>query len=94
MSDLICSFGVSHPGALHLHNFPTHLQHLTREDGEQFDAVRRQFPGVAPALEGVVNAFHPRKKVGLAIRPTCQPAPPGLRMRHDGRECPHRAAHR
>jgi predicted TIM-barrel fold metal-dependent hydrolase len=37
MDDLLYSFGRSHPGALTLHNFPTHLQQLQRADGELVD---------------------------------------------------------
>jgi hypothetical protein len=37
MSDLFYSFGVSHPGAITLHNYPRHLQNLERENGERFD---------------------------------------------------------
>jgi hypothetical protein len=36
MPDLFYSFGVCHPGALTLHNYPRHLQNLTR-DGERLD---------------------------------------------------------
>lgn len=36
-ADLFYSLGVSHPGALRLHNFPRHLQHLVRDNGERFD---------------------------------------------------------
>jgi hypothetical protein len=36
-ADLLYSFGVSHPGALRLRNFPKHLQHLVKDNGEQFD---------------------------------------------------------
>ena len=35
--DLLYSFGISHPGALRLHNFPRHLQLLVNDDGERFD---------------------------------------------------------
>ena len=35
--DLFYSFGVAHPGALRLHNFPKHLQNLTQDNGERFD---------------------------------------------------------
>lgn len=35
--DLFYSLGVSHPGALRLHNFPKHLQRLVNDAGEQFD---------------------------------------------------------
>jgi hypothetical protein len=37
MSDLFYSFGRAHPGAVTLHNFPKHLQNLTRDDGEHLD---------------------------------------------------------
>jgi hypothetical protein len=37
MPDLFYSFGTCHPGALTLHNFPRHLQNLTRDDGERLD---------------------------------------------------------
>jgi len=36
-ADLLYSFGTAHPGALRLHNFPKHLQDLTRDSGERFD---------------------------------------------------------
>ena len=37
MPDLFYSFGTSHPGAITLHNYPKHLQNLTRDDGEHLD---------------------------------------------------------
>lgn len=37
MDDIFYSFGRSHPGALTLHNFPRHLQHLERADGSLVD---------------------------------------------------------
>jgi Animal haem peroxidase len=37
MKDLFYSFGVSHPGAITLHNYPRHLQNLRRDDGEHLD---------------------------------------------------------
>jgi hypothetical protein len=37
MTDLFYSFGVSFPGAVTLHNYPRHLQNLTRDDGEHLD---------------------------------------------------------
>jgi hypothetical protein len=37
MKDLFYSFGRAHPGAITLHNFPKHLQNLTRDDGEHLD---------------------------------------------------------
>ena len=36
-ADLFYSFGVQHPGALRLHNYPRLLQKLTRIDGEMID---------------------------------------------------------
>jgi len=37
MTDLFYSFGVSHPGAITLHNYPKHLQNLTLDNGEHLD---------------------------------------------------------
>jgi hypothetical protein len=37
MPDLFYSFGVAHPGAVTLHNYPRHLQDLRRDNGEHFD---------------------------------------------------------
>jgi hypothetical protein len=37
LPDLFYSFGVSHPGAITLHNYPRHLQNLTRDNGERLD---------------------------------------------------------
>ena len=37
MPDLFYSFGTAHPGAITLHNYPRHLQNLTRDDGEHLD---------------------------------------------------------
>jgi hypothetical protein len=37
MTDLFYSFAMMNPGAVTLHNYPTHLQNLTRDDGEHFD---------------------------------------------------------
>ncbi len=37
MPDLFYSFGRLHPGAIRLHNYPKHLQNLTRDDGEHLD---------------------------------------------------------
>ena len=37
MADLFYSFGTCHPGAVTLHNYPRHLQNLTRDDGEHLD---------------------------------------------------------
>ena len=34
MPDLFYSFGTCHPGAVTLHNYPRHLQNLTRDDGK------------------------------------------------------------
>ena len=37
MPDLFYSFGISHPGAVTLHNFPKHLQNLRTDKGEHLD---------------------------------------------------------
>jgi len=37
MSDLLYSFGTSHPGAIALHNYPRFLQHFDRPDGSLID---------------------------------------------------------
>jgi hypothetical protein len=37
MADLFYSFGLMHPGALSLHNYPRHLQLLKKDDGTYFD---------------------------------------------------------
>ena len=37
MQDLFYSFGISHPGMITLHNFPRHLQNLTRDNNERLD---------------------------------------------------------
>ena len=37
MPDLFYSFGTCHPGAITLHNYPRHLQNLTRDDGQRLD---------------------------------------------------------
>lgn len=37
MADLLYSFGRAHPGAISLHNFPQHLQHMHRFDGTLMD---------------------------------------------------------
>ena len=36
-ADLFYSFGIAHPGAVRLHNYPRALQHLVQDNGEQFD---------------------------------------------------------
>jgi hypothetical protein len=37
MPDLFYSFGICHPGALCLNNYPRHLQNLTKDTGERLD---------------------------------------------------------
>jgi hypothetical protein len=37
MADLFYSFGVTHPGAITLHNYPRHLQNLVLENGRRID---------------------------------------------------------
>ena len=36
-ADLFYSFGVAHPGAVRLHNYPRTLQNLVQDNGERFD---------------------------------------------------------
>jgi hypothetical protein len=36
-ADLFYSFGIAHPGAVRLHNYPRALQTLVQDNGEQFD---------------------------------------------------------
>lgn len=37
LADLFYSFGIAHPGAVRLHNYPRHLQNLVKEDGTRVD---------------------------------------------------------
>jgi hypothetical protein len=37
LADLFYSFGIAHPGAVRLHNYPKHLQNLVKEDGTRVD---------------------------------------------------------
>lgn len=37
LDDLWYSFGRMHPGQIRLHNYPKHLQHLVRDNGQHFD---------------------------------------------------------
>src|SRR5438046_562082 len=37
LADALYSFGVAHPGAISLHNYPRSLQHFNRPDGEVLD---------------------------------------------------------
>jgi hypothetical protein len=37
MPDLFYSFGIAHPGAVTLHNYPRHLQNITLDNGEHLD---------------------------------------------------------
>jgi hypothetical protein len=51
MSDLLYSFGTSHPGVITLHNYPRFLQHFERADGSlidlaSFDVLRTRERGV------------------------------------------------
>jgi hypothetical protein len=36
-TDLFYSFGIAHPGAIRLHNYPRHLQNFVKDSGERFD---------------------------------------------------------
>jgi hypothetical protein len=35
--DLLYSFGIAHPGAIRLHNYPRHLQNLVQDNGDRLD---------------------------------------------------------
>jgi hypothetical protein len=37
LADLFYSFGIAHPGAVRLHNFPNHLRDLRKDDGSHLD---------------------------------------------------------
>jgi hypothetical protein len=37
LENLFYSFGLSHPGAIRLHNYPKHLQNLRLDNGQRFD---------------------------------------------------------
>ncbi len=37
LADLFYSFGIAHPGAIRLHNYPRHLQNLVKDNGERLD---------------------------------------------------------
>jgi hypothetical protein len=37
VADLFYSFGIAHPGAIRLHNYPRTLQNLVQDNGERFD---------------------------------------------------------
>jgi hypothetical protein len=39
LTDLFYSFGIAHPGAIRLHNYPRHLQNLVKDSGERFDVA-------------------------------------------------------
>jgi heme peroxidase len=56
LADALYSFGVAHPGAISLHNYPRSLQHFNRPDGElldlaSIDIVRTRERGVPPYNE-------------------------------------------
>jgi hypothetical protein len=57
LADAVYSFGVAHPGAITLQNYPHHLRHFTRRNGERLDLavvdlVRERARGIPP-----YNAF-------------------------------------
>lgn len=41
MDDIVFTFGVEHPGALRLHNYPTHLRNLTLPNHQQDGEVQK-----------------------------------------------------
>jgi hypothetical protein len=62
LADALYSFGVSHPGAITLHNYPRSLQHFNRPDGElldlaSIDIVRTRERGV-PRYNEFRRLFH------------------------------------
>jgi len=62
LADALYSFGVAHPGAITLHNYPRSLQHFNRPDGEvldlaTFDIVRTRERGV-PRYNEFRRLFH------------------------------------
>ena len=62
MSDLFYSFGIAHPGAIVLHNYPNHLREFTRPDQvtidlATYDIVRSRERGV-PRYNDFRRKFH------------------------------------
>ncbi|HEU5215040.1 MAG TPA: peroxidase family protein [Gaiellaceae bacterium] len=62
LADALYSFGVAHPGAISLHNYPRSLQHFNRPDGElldlaSIDIVRTRERGV-PRYNEFRRLFH------------------------------------
>ena len=62
IADALYSFGISHPGAISLHNYPRSLQHFNRPDGElldlaTIDIVRTRERGV-PRYNDFRRLFH------------------------------------
>jgi hypothetical protein len=62
LTDALYSFGVAHPGAISLHNYPRSLQHFNRPDGElldlaTIDIVRTRERGV-PRYNEFRRLFH------------------------------------
>jgi len=62
LADALYSFGVAHPGAITLHNYPRSLQHFNRPDGElldlaSIDIVRTRERGV-PRYNEFRRLFH------------------------------------
>jgi hypothetical protein len=62
LADALYSFGVAHPGAISLHNYPRFLQHFNRPDGElldlaSIDIVRTRERGV-PRYNEFRRLFH------------------------------------
>jgi hypothetical protein len=62
LADALYSFGVAHPGAITLHNYPHSLQHFNRPDGEvldlaTIDIVRTRERGV-PRYNEFRRLFH------------------------------------
>jgi hypothetical protein len=65
VGNALYSFGVAHPGAITLHNYPRFLQRLERPDGTTFDLasidiVRNRERGV-PRYNDFLELFHKRR---------------------------------
>ena len=51
--------GIAHPGAIRLHNFPTHLQNLTQANGERFDLGDHRHPARPRARRAPLQPLPP-----------------------------------
>ena len=79
-SDVLYSFGVTHPGAITLHNYPAFLRNLHRPDGERvdlatIDILRDRERGV-PRYNRFLELFH--KQPIRSFDDLANPQHPGL----------------